>query len=116
MNVPMVEIFINKDQFNSMKKIFPAHELAIYTHTWGAECIDMIGRSDAKDHEMDSIEDEVKRLVESWGKDLLQSVFGRSYPEIIEVSINRIMEKERKLDGSENTAKSENGVSAETRV
>jgi hypothetical protein len=46
----------------------------------------------------------------------LQDVFGGSYPEIIEVSINRIMEKERKLDGSENTAKSENGVSAETRV
>ena len=116
MNVPMVEIFINKDQFNSMKKIFPAHELAIYTHTWGAECIEMIGRSDAKDHEMDSIEDEVKRLVESWGKDLLQNVFGGSYPDIIEVSINKIMEKERKLDGSKNTAKSENGVSAETRV
>ena len=55
-------------------------------------------------------------MVSTHGVHKLQEVFGASYIDGIEVSINRIIEKEKNIDGSTNTAKSKNRTSAETRV
>ena len=55
-------------------------------------------------------------MVSTHGERTLQEVFGASYIDGIEVSINRIIEKEKKVDGSTNTAKSKNGTSTETGV
>ena len=77
--------------------------------------MEIIGKAEDT-HHIDSIEEEVKRLVGIYGEDSLRQVFGASYMDGIEVSINRIIEKEKKADGSENTAKSKNRTSTETRV
>ena len=49
-------------------------------------------------------------------KNVLKEVFGASYIDGIEVAINRVIEKEKKVNGSENTAKPKDGTSAEIRV
>jgi len=50
------------------------------------------------------------------GVRVLQEVFGASYIDGIEVSITRVIEKEKNIDDSKNTAKSENRTSTEVRV
>ena len=115
MNVPILKILVKKDQFSAINKVLPAHELPIWLAGWGQENLEIVGKADER-HEIEDIESEVRRLVEAHGQQKLQDVFGASYMDGIEVSINRIIEKEKKADGSENTAKSKNGASAETRV
>ena len=58
----------------------------------------------------------MSRLEDAHGIDKLKEVFGASYIDGIEVSINRVIEKEKKIDGSENTAKSKNRASSEARI
>ena len=114
MNVPILKILVKKDQFSAVNKILPAHEFPIWLSGWGQENLDIVGKSDER-HEIDSIESEVSRLEDAHGIDKLKEVFGASYIDGIEVAINRVIEKEKKIDGSENTAKSKNRAGAETR-
>ena len=115
MNVPILQVLVKKDQFSAINKILPAHEFPIWLTTWGAENLEIVGKADEK-HEIESIDEEVKRMVSTHGERTLQEVFGASYIDGIEVSITRIIEKEKKVDGSTNTAKSKNGTSTETGV
>ena len=115
MNVPILKILVKKDQFSAINKVLPAHELPIWLAGWGQENLEIVGKADER-HEIEDIESEVRRLVEAHGQQKLQDVFGASYMDGIEVSINRIIEKEKKADGSENTAKSKNRTVTETRV
>ena len=55
-------------------------------------------------------------MINHYGQQKIQEVFGASYIDGIEVAINRIIEKEKKVNGSENTAKSTDGTSTEVRV
>ena len=57
-----------------------------------------------------------KRQVEAHGQQKLQDVFGASYMDGIEVSINRIIEKEKGVNDSTNAAKSKDRTRTETRV
>ena len=114
MNVPILQVMVRKDQFSTVQKIIPAHEFPIWIFGWGKENLEIIGKTDER-HEIDDFDVEINRLEQSHGVDKLKEVFGTSYIDGIEVSINRIIEKEKKADGSENTAKSKNRASAETR-
>ncbi len=113
--VPILEVLLSKGQFAKITKVFPAHELPIFLHKWGTENIEIVGKTN-KDQEILSIEKEVERLQTNHGASLLQQVFGSNCIEGIELSINRIIEKEKDLNGSENTAKSKNRTSSEIRV
>ena len=115
MNVPILKILVKKDQFSSINKVLPAHELPIWLAGWGQENIEIVGKADER-HEIEDIESEVRRLVEAHGQQKLQDVFGASYMDGIEVSINRIIEKEKGVNDSKNAAKSKNRTSTETRV
>ena len=115
MNVPILKVLVRKDQFSAVQKIIPAHEYPIWIAGWGNENLEIIGKTDER-HEIDDFDAEINRLEQSHGADKLKKVFGESYIDAIEVSINRIIEKEKKADGSENTAKSKNRASTETRV
>ena len=115
MNVPILEAMVQKDTFSSVKKTFPAHELPIWLGLWGESRLAIVGKSE-KVHEIDSIEEEVKRMVDTHGVGTLREVFGASYMDGIEVSINRVIEKEKGVNDSTNAAKSKNGTSSETRV
>ena len=115
MNVPILQVMVRKDQFSTVQKIIPAHEFPIWISGWGSENLEIVEKIDER-HEIDSIESEVKKMEDSHGVDILKEVFGTSYIDGIEVSINRIIEKEKKADGSENTAKSKNRTGTETRV
>ena len=115
MNVPILKILVKKDQFSAINKVLPAHELPIWLAGWGQENLEIVGKADER-HEIEDIESEVRRLVEAHGQQKLQDVFGASYMDGIEVSINRIIEKEKGVNDSKNTAKSKNGTSAETGV
>ena len=115
MNVPILKVLVKKDQFSGVNKIIPAHEFPIWISVWGNENLEIIDKIDER-HEIDSIESEVNRLEDIHGIDKLKEVFGTSYIDGIEVSINRIIEKEKKVDGSKNTAKSKNRVGTEARV
>lgn len=115
MNVPILKVLVRKDQFSAVQKIIPAHEYPIWIAGWGNESLEIIGKADER-YAIDDFDAEINRLEQSHGADKLKEVFGTSYIDGIEVSINRIIEKEKKADGSENTAKSKNRASAETRV
>jgi len=115
MNVPVLEIVISKDPFSSVSKSIPAHELPIWLDTWGKPRLKLIGKTE-KRHEISSIEEEVERMESVHGVRVLQEVFGASYIDGIEVSITRVIEKEKNIDDSKNTAKSKNRTSTEVRV
>ena len=105
--IPVLEVTITKDQFSSYKKIFPAHELPIFVNDWGTERIEIIGKTE-NPHKFEDMHSEIDRLVDKYGPDKLKSVFGSSFTDGIEMSINRILEKEKALNGSKDTAKSKN--------
>ena len=115
MNIPILKVIVSKDQFSAINKIFPAHEFPIWLSNWGQENLEIVGKAEDV-HKIESMEEEVERMVSTHGVHKLQEVFGASYIDGIEVSINRIIEKEKNIDGSTNTAKSKNRVSAEARV
>lgn len=115
MDIPILKVSVQKDQFSIITKILPAHEYPIFLVAWGQENLEIIGKSDEV-HEIDSIESEVKRMVSAHGENVLKEVFGASYIDGIEVSINRIIEKEKGVNDSKNAAKSKDGTRAETRV
>jgi hypothetical protein len=105
--IPIIEVTITKDQFSSYKKLFPAHELPIFVNDWGNDSIEVIGKTE-NPHEFEDVPSEVNRLIEVYGHDKLKSVFGSSFADGIEMSINRILDKEKALNGSKNTAESKN--------
>lgn len=115
MNIPILDVMLTKDRFSKMKKYFPAHELPIWLANWGAENLEILGKLD-DNHNIDDIDQEVQRMVYEYGEPKLADVFGANYPDGIEMSINKILSKEKKIDGNENASKSKNGVSAKTRV
>ena len=115
MNVPILKVLVSKDQFSAVNKTVPAHEYPLWLAAWGQECLAIVGKSE-KVHEIDSIEEEVKRMVDTHGVGTLREVFGASYMDGIEVSINRVIEKEKGVNDSTNAAKSKNRTSSETRV
>ena len=55
-------------------------------------------------------------MVSTHGESVLKEVFGASYIDGIEVSINRIVEKEKGVNDSKNAAKSKDGTRTEARV
>ena len=105
--IPILEVSIIKDQFSIYKKIFPAHELPIFVHDWGNENVEVIGKTE-NPHEFEDVSSEVKRMLDLYGPDKLKEVFGSSFIDGIEMSINRILDKEKVLNGSKNTAESKN--------
>ena len=114
-SIPIITIDLSLDQFSTVGKSFPAHELPLWVHRWGASNVNVTGRN-GETHAIQDIESEVKRMALEHGEHKLQNVFGASYIDGIELAINRVIEKERALDGGENTAKPENGTSAEARI
>ena len=115
MNVPILKVIVSKDQFSAVNKILPAHEFPIWLSIWGSENLEIVGKTEDI-HNIDSIEEEVSRMIADHGQQKIQEVFGASYIDGIEVAINRVIEKEKKVNGSENTAKSTDGTRTETRV
>jgi hypothetical protein len=105
--IPILEVTIMKDQFSTYTKLFPAHELPIFVNDWGNENVDVIGKTE-NPHEFEDVPSEVKRMLDIYGSDKLKSVFGSSFTDGIEMSINRILDKEKVLNGSKNTAKPKN--------
>ena len=115
MNVPILEAMVQKDTFSSVKKTFPAHELPIWLGLWGESQLQLTGKSEER-HEISNIEEEVERMLSTHGIHVLQDIFGASYIDGSELSINRVIEKEKGVNDSTNAAKSKNGTSSETRV
>ncbi len=115
MKVPIIEAEYVKDQFSKYRKVFPAHELPLYQRKYGAENINVEGKSD-RYHDIGDMQDEVQRLVEYYGKEALTAVFGANFVDTIEFSINKVVSKEKKVDGGKNSRKSEDGVSTEARI
>ena len=115
MNIPILEAMITKDSFSSIKTIFPAHELPIWLAKWGESHLELTGKSEER-HEISNIEEEVERMLSTHGIHVLQDIFGASYIDGIELSINRVIEKEKGVNDSTNAAKSKNRTSTEARV
>jgi len=114
-DIPILKVAVQKDQFSIITKVMPAHEYPIFLVAWGQENLEITGRLEEV-HEIDSIEKEVKRMVKIHGENVLKEVFGASYIDGIEVSINRIIEKEKGVNDSKNAAKSKDGTRTEARV
>ena len=113
--IPIITIELTLNQFAEVGKSFPAHELPIWIVGFGAENVRVSGKTE-ETHVIEDMDQEISRMLLTHGEHKLQEVFGSSYRDGIEVSINRILEKERIANGSENTAEPKNRTSAETRV
>jgi len=115
MQVPYIETEFTKDQFSKFRKVFPIHELPIYIFKYGDDTLNI--KEKTGDHfSIESIDKEVNRLVKTHGDEVLKTVFGINFAENIEFSINKIISKEKDLDGSKNKIKSKDGISTEARV
>ena len=115
MQVPYIEAELTKDQFSKFRRVFPIHELPIHIFKYGEEAL-AIKEKTGNYLTVEGIDEEIERLIKVYGNETLKSVFGTNFLENIEFSINKIISKEKEVDGSKNTRKSKDRTSAETRV
>ena len=115
MQVPYIEAELTKDQFSKFRKVFPVHELPIHTFKYGDDSLNVKEKT-GEYLTIESVDEEVERLIKNYGNETLKTVFGTNFMESIEFSINKIISKEKEVDGSKNTRKSKDRASAETRV
>ena len=113
--VPILEAELTMHQFATTKKVFAAHELPLYLAKWGNGKLEVQGKT-GRYHEIEDMPSEIQRLVAFHGNDRMVDAFGTGFAEVVELAVDKIAEKEKDIDGSENTAKSKNRTSAETRV
>ena len=79
MEIPILKVSVQKDQFSIITKILPAHEYPIFLVAWGQENLEIIGKSEEV-HKIDSIESEVKTYgVYSWRKCTKRSIWCKLY-------------------------------------
>ena len=104
-----------KINFLNIVKVFPAHELPIHIFKYGEEAL-AIKEKTGNYLTVEGIDEEIERLIKVYGNETLKSVFGTNFLENIEFSINKIISKEKEVDGSKNKSKSKDRISAETRV
>jgi|TARA_Y100000296_G_scaffold65481_1_gene77106 hypothetical protein len=115
MQVPYIEAELTKDQFSKFRRVFPVHELPIHMLKYGEDSLSV--KEKTGDYlSIDNIDGEVERLIKTYGNETLKTVFGTNFMENIEFSINKIISKEKDVNGSKNKIKPKDRVSAETRV
>ena len=115
MQVPYIEAELTKDQFSKFRRVFPIHELPIHILKHGEDSLSV--KEKTGDYlTIDNVDEEVERLVKTYGNEILKTVFGSNFEENIEFSINKIISKEKEVNGSKNKSKSKDGISTETRV
>ena len=115
MQVPYIEAEFTKDQFSKFRKVFPVHELPIYTFKHGDDSLNVKEKT-GEYLTIESVDEEVERLVKNYGNETLKTVFGTNFMESIEFSINKIISKEKDVNGGKNTRKSKDGISTEARI
>ena len=115
MQVPYIEAELTKDQFSKFRRVFPINELPIHMLKHGEDSLSV--QEKTGDYlTIDNVDEEVERLVKTYGNEILKTVFGTNFAENIEFSINKIISKEKEVDGSKNKIKSKDRVSTEARV
>jgi hypothetical protein len=116
MQFPLLEGFApNGVGGNSTRQVFMGHELPVYMFRFDGRMTD-IAAIEEETREVESIEQEIGRMLDFFGKPLLEASYGENYKDAIEEAINSIMEKEKAKNGSKNTAQSKNGTSSKIRV
>jgi len=113
--VPNLKVRLSMNQFADTTKVFPAHELPLFSSKWSSSEFEVLGKAD-KSHDIENMNLEIERMINIHGNQKLAQVFGGNYREAIETSIEKICKKEKEIDDSKDTAKSKNRVSAEARV
>ena len=113
--VPNLKVRLAMHQFADTTKVFPAHELPLFSSKCSSSEFEVLGKTD-KPHEIEDIDLEIERMIKMHGHQRLSQVFGGNYREAIETSIEKVCKKEKEIDDSKDTAKSKNRASAETRV
>jgi hypothetical protein len=113
--VPNLKVRLAMHQFADTYKVFPAHELPLFSSKWSTSEFEVTGKTD-KPYEIEDVNVEIERMINEHGHQRLANVFGGNYRDAIEASIEKICKKEKEIDDSKNTAKSKNRTSTETRV
>ena len=114
MQFPLLEGFApNGSGGNSTRQVFMGHELPIYMFKFSGR-ITGISTIKEETREVESVEQEIERMIDFFGRPLLEASYGENFKDGIKEAIHSIMEKEKEKNGSENTAKSKNGVSSKT--
>ena len=113
--VPMLQAKLSLHQFAEVMKVFPAHVLPLFSAKWANNEFEILGKT-GDFHNVGDVDAEVARMEGIHGRERLARIYGGNYRDTIESSIEKILEKEKEIDGSENTAKPKNRASAETRV
>ena len=115
MQIPYIEAELTKDQFSKFRRVFPIHELPIHTFKYGEDSLSVREKT-GEYLAINSINEEVERLVKTYGNEVLKNIFGTNFAENIEFSINKIISKEKEVNGSKNKIKSKDRVSTEARI
>jgi hypothetical protein len=113
--VPNLKVRLSMNQFADTYKVFPAHELPLFSSKWSTSEFEVVGKTN-KPHEIESMDVEIDRMMAEHGHQRLANVFGGNYKDAIEIAIEKVWKKEKEIDDSKNAAKSKNRTSAETRV
>ena len=106
--VPNLKVRLSMNQFADTYKVFPAHELPLFSSKWSTSEFEVVGKTDTPH--------KIERMISQHGHQRLSNVFGGNYRDAIETSIEKVWKKEKEIDDSKNAAKSKNRASAETRV
>ena len=114
--MPTVKVEIRKDSFSIYTYNIPLYEVPATLNHWGPESITIGERGVTEPFEVESYDLEVERLWHKYGEPQLRSTYGAQYQEALSKAMEEHVEKERVIDGSEDTAKPKNGISTETGV
>ena len=114
--MPTVEVEIRKDNFSIYTYDIPLHEVPATLNHWGPESLTIGEKGVSEPFEIESYEREIERLWHKYGEPQLRATYGAQYQEVLSKAMKEHSEKERVIDGSENTAQPKNGTSPETRV
>ena len=91
MQVPYIEAELTKDQFSKFRRVFPIHELPIHVLKHGEDSLSV--KEKTGDYlTIGNINEEVERLVKTYGSEILKNVFGSNFEENIELKIIDIFE------------------------
>ena len=109
--VNSVRVKLAKDTFNVYSYRIPKYEIPAIMNLWGVESTTILD-DEVEPLEFNSVDEEIHRIHQKYGLDMVQKTYGNDYYRALEKAIEESTIEKRDTDG-ENPVESENGASTE---
>ena len=112
--IPMFNAVLEKNSASKYMIDIPAHEIPMMLTRWSSERF-LVGEQTEDTFAVTEFAEELERLLDHYGRDLLQRTYGVEFPESVKKSLDKLSIPKRKVDG-ENASKSKDRTSTATGV